>query len=46
VIDPYLALYYKTDADVTEDYELQNWDFSHAAGGPLRRRLASIRGSP
>jgi len=32
----YLALYYKTDADVTEDYELQNWakELSRAAGGP------------
>jgi arachidonate 15-lipoxygenase len=31
----YLALYYKTDADVTGDYELQNWakELSREAGG-------------
>ena len=24
-VDDYIALYYKTDKDVTGDYELQNW---------------------
>jgi len=32
----YLALYYTSDADVTGDYELQNWakELSREAGGP------------
>ena len=43
-VDDYIALYYKTDKDVTGDYELQNWAKEIASwdGGHIKRFNADI----
>ena len=43
-VDDYIALYYKTDTDVTGDYELQNWakEIASSDGGHIKGFNANI----